>query len=93
MNKKLFGKKNKKQINPALYYVIKYGEQYYAPYMNEESYNDITKILSYNLKLAIRIGTPELVKLLITDEISRYKPWGFSYDESKVRVVKIIKHI
>lgn len=83
---------NKRKV---LFYVIKYENKYYCPYLSYASYTesrmmiDINNILTSDFKLATRFGDKKLAKYLADFDKSCRKDIDSNFDPSKVRVVKV----
>ena len=79
-------------MKEILYYVIKYGDQYVAPYITTDylSMFKIDGVLSPNRKLAVRFPTKEVAEYFFDWQnlVFAYDP---IFDKTKTRIVSIVK--
>jgi len=76
-----------------IYYVMKYADQYYAPYQSLDSFNSSprdaqAKVLSSDRALAIRFGDLEIAKFIHALEL-RVQTFNPTFDPKKCRIVKV----
>lgn len=74
------------------YYVLKYGDRYYAPYQNMQSFTIgayyLNQVLTPHRALAIRFGDLEIANFIRKEEL-RAQSWNPDFDPKKCRVVKV----
>ncbi len=82
-------------MKEILYYVLKYGNRYYAPYQSMKAFNDgartLDQALSDNKTLALRFGTRDLAEMMQEDERFNRPVFDRTFDPTKCKVVAIVK--
>lgn len=83
-----------KEVN---YYVMKYGEKYYAPYKDMEAFTasstvGVDSVLTENKSLAVRFGTKEMAEKIHEEEVlARMLAGDTSFEADKCRIVAVYK--
>jgi hypothetical protein len=96
-------------MKETLYYVLKYEDKYYAPYMSRKSFNPFSKVenmLTENRKLAVRFGDKEMADDIREREVAIRNYSGYdslleppsdtapsTFDPTKCRIVKVVRKV
>jgi hypothetical protein len=79
----------------ALYYVLKYGDKYYAPFANMSAFNGVDQsidaILSIDRNLAVRFSDRVFALSMQQMERDSRSMIDGSFDPEKCRVVKVVR--
>lgn len=88
-------KNSKMSDKEVLYYTLKYGDRYYAPYLHNDSrkmIESIESMLTDKKYLAVRFGTKEIAEYFRDQEVMNRTLLGEEgFDPEQVRVVTVTK--
>lgn len=92
----MFLLKVNKMDKQVLYYVLKYEDKYYTPYMSMAAFDsddggDVDQILSPNRRLAVRFGTKEVAQTIRKMEIGIRGTYNKKFKPSKCRIFAVVR--